>query len=706
MHSRSDRGPHNRNGHRSTKPWFIASIAVTVVLLGVLGWNLFFSLNLLHSFKSEELALERASRKLLLYAERMTMATRVGTLSGNLKWREKYESTQPKLERVLHKLPLLVGSERINTKVEAIRSHLSRIMDIETRAYDLVSRGEKKKALRLLAGWSYTKNNIRFEKETRDLVQLIHERIARKTSLQKKNALSLIAIASFCFALLLFLWMVTIRLWKEQVETKKKAEEDLRHSEEKYRKLFDTSPDAIGLVDDQGTFLTVNPSMASRFGLARKKLEGRSGFELMPEDVAARRLQMGRDSIRSQSVIYFEDQRSGRHLQNFFVPVSLQGDRSCFQVISRDVTYQKECETKLNYLSFHDSLTGISNRNCFEEAMQRMQADPPASVGIIVCDVDGLKFVNDTLGHDTGDELLVNTASLLRRNFRTDDVIARIGGDEYAVLVADADAKAVEDMVRRLRGSISDCNAASPGVSISLSIGYVTSDSGTTDMYSLFREADNRMYREKMQREKSSRNHIVQALVKSMEARDFFTEGHSERLQQLVLPLARTQNVPENVLNDLLLLARFHDLGKVGIADEILFKPDKLTPGEAAEMRKHSEIGHRIAKSVPDLAPIADWILKHHEWWNGQGYPLGLAGEDIPLPCRILAIADAFDAMTSDRPYRRAMSRGEALGELRRYSGTQFDPWLVERFIALLEQGEDGSVWWRDAEEPARESSG
>jgi diguanylate cyclase (GGDEF)-like protein len=417
----------------------------------------------------------------------------------------------------------------------------------------------------------------------------------------------------------------------------------------------------------------------------------------MPQEVADRRLRMGCDAISTKNVIYFEDMRSGRHLQNFFVPVSLQEGNSCFQVISRDVTYQKECETKLNFLSFHDSLTGIYNRNCFEEEIKRMQADNPESVGIIVCDVDGLKFVNDTLGHEKGDELLINTANLISRNFRTEDVIARIGGDEFVVLVADVNAEAMDDMVQRLRRSINDYNESSSFVSISLSIGYAASNDESCDLYDLFREADNRMYREKMQREQSSRNHIVQALAKSMEARDFCTEGHSERLQQLVLPLARSQGLPENILNDLLLFARFHDLGKVGVPDDILFKPGKLTPEEVEEIRKHSEIGHRIAKSVPDLAPVADWILKHHEWWNGQGYPLGLAGEDIPLPARILAIADAFDAMTSDRPYRKAMSRSEAVEELRRNAGAQFDPALVERFIALMEDWPEGGAWREEA---------
>lgn len=143
--------------------------------------------------------------------------------------------------------------------------------------------------------------------------------------------------------------------------------------------------------------------------------------------------------------------------------------------------------------------------------------------------------------------------------------------------------------------------------------------------------------------------------------------------------------LPEHETNGLLLLAQFHDIGIVGIPDRILFKPGPLNPEERIEMQKHSEIGHRIALAAPDLAPIADYILKHHEWWNGNGYPLGLRGEDIPLKCRLLAIADAYHAMTNDRPYRRAMPPRDALKEIERSSGTPFDPDLVERFVKMTE---------------------
>jgi HD-GYP domain-containing protein (c-di-GMP phosphodiesterase class II) len=171
--------------------------------------------------------------------------------------------------------------------------------------------------------------------------------------------------------------------------------------------------------------------------------------------------------------------------------------------------------------------------------------------------------------------------------------------------------------------------------------------------------------------------------MKLLEARDFITEGHAERVQCLMAKMASSLGLPKHKITELSLLSRFHDIGKVGISDQILFKKGPLTLKERKEMERHCEIGYRVARSSFDLLPIADWILKHQEWWNGKGYPLGIAGEEIPLECRILAIVDAFDAMTSDRPYRKAMSHKEAIVELQQSAGTQFDPKLVDEFIAM-----------------------
>lgn len=342
---------------------------------------------------------------------------------------------------------------------------------------------------------------------------------------------------------------------------------------------------------------------------------------------------------------------------------------------------RKQAEEETRYLGMHDILTGFFNRAYFEEELKRFQDGRYMPITILMCDIDGLKLVNDTFGHDAGDQLLIATSRLIRHAVRQGDVAARIGGDEFAIILPRADELIAQSICKRIRTQIERYNESNGGVPVSVSLGYaVKRDKGVT-MQDLLKDADNRMYREKLHHSQSARSAIVQTVMKLLEERDFDTEEHAERLQDMTTTLARRLKLVEPRIGDIRLLAKFHDIGKIGIPDHILLKPGPLTEEERKEMRRHCEIGYRIAQSSGDLLPIADWILKHQEWYNGGGYPLGLSGADIPLECRILAVCDAYDAMTSDRPYRKAISHEAAISELKRCAGAQFDPQLVETFI-------------------------
>ena len=356
---------------------------------------------------------------------------------------------------------------------------------------------------------------------------------------------------------------------------------------------------------------------------------------------------------------------------------------SLYKEAQKELSDRRQAEKLLQYQSFHDSLTGLYNRTYFEEEMQRLDKRRTGAVGLIMLDVDGLKLINDTLGHEKGDVLLTSAAHILSLCFREGDVVARIGGDEFAILLKPADETALESACDRIRSKTQEFNQRQLQAHISLSVGYAFTDNSKVPMRELFKRADNNMYREKLHQRQSTRSAIVQTVMRMLEARDYITEGHAERLQKIVADMGRVLGFSADRISDLRLFAQFHDIGKVGIPDRILLKPAQLSFEETTEMQRHSEIGHRIAQSAPDLVPIADWVLKHHEWWNGRGYPLELAGEEIPVECRILSVADAYDAMTSDRPYRQAVSHAEAVHELQACAGTQFDPKIVEVFIFL-----------------------
>ncbi|WP_041275127.1 HD-GYP domain-containing protein [Desulfotomaculum nigrificans] len=216
---------------------------------------------------------------------------------------------------------------------------------------------------------------------------------------------------------------------------------------------------------------------------------------------------------------------------------------------------------------------------------------------------------------------------------------------------------------------------------MSIALGYATKNKAKENIWQVLKEAEEWMYRNKLLQSKSYRNAIISSLKATLFEKSMETEEHAERLKEISLKIAKGLGISDKQMDELELLAVLHDIGKVAIKESILMNPGKLTEEEWEEMKKHPEIGYRIARATPELAPVAEYILCHHERWDGRGYPRGLKGEEIPLLSRILAVADAFDAMTNDRPYRKAMSREESLAELERNAGTQFDPEIVSAFI-------------------------
>ncbi len=472
------------------------------------------------------------------------------------------------------------------------------------------------------------------------------------------------------------------------ISESKRAEKALLESEERYRNIFEESREAIYVSSREGKFIDVNQAALELFSYSREEMIGMDVIDIYVNPADRYKFQQEieqKGSVKNYEVRFRK--KNGIEIDCLLTSTvwkSVDGTILGYQGIIRDITETKKVADQLRYLSLHDRLTGLYNRAYFEEEMRRLESGRYDSVCIIMCDVDGLKLVNDALGHHAGDNLLIATANVLKESFRESDVIARVGGDEFAVLVANTDSNAIEKACQRIHDAAAKYNSANPILPLSISLGFAVSTGKPTIMGNLFKEADNNMYREKLQHSLIARSTIVQTLMKALETRDFKTKGHIDRLQKLATALALGIGLLDHRVTDLRLLAEFHDIGKVGIPEHILFKPGPLTPDEIIEMQKHCEIGHRIAIYTPDLIPIADLILKHHEWWNGEGYPLGIKGEEIPLECRILSICDTYENMTSDRPYHKAMSHEEAVAELTRRSGTKFDPDFVYKFIQVL----------------------
>lgn len=455
---------------------------------------------------------------------------------------------------------------------------------------------------------------------------------------------------------------------------------ELEHAYAKQQALIDAIPDTLLIIDRGGNIVECH-GWPERMGGAETCRENIQLGEILSERLKELFMSLEEKALISRRVEEFKFSVHGLEGDFYFeARAAACGDDSVLFII-RDITVKRQMEEKMKYMGSRDSMTGLYNRVYFEDLMREMEGREDIPLGIILCDVDGLKFVNDTLGFEAGDTLLRTAGEIISGAVGIDAVVARIGGDEFGVLLVGESRDRMHAICEKIDRRVDENNNDNNNIHLSLSSGCAHNGDGTKNIHSLFLEADNAMYRKKLLHSDSVRSSIVRTLSGALAARDFITEGHGERMEVLAACIAGEIGLSEAKINDIQLLAQFHDIGKVGIPDSILFKPGRLDSGEMEIMRKHSEIGHRIASSVPELAHIAHLVLLHHERWDGNGYPTGLKGIEIPLECRIIAIADAYDAMTCDRPYRQAMPVEDALEEMCRNAGSQFDPELTEIFL-------------------------
>lgn len=345
----------------------------------------------------------------------------------------------------------------------------------------------------------------------------------------------------------------------------------------------------------------------------------------------------------------------------------------------RDVTENVERQKKIAFLANNDILSGLRNRNYFDTFIS--SGALPESYAVLLFDLDGLKLINDAFGHYEGDRAIKQVAKFLVETFTDNLFVARIGGDEFIVLTKETDPAIITDFANIFEQKIYDYNQENH-IELNVSKGGYVVEEHDVEFERAFSHAENLMYRRKLMNRSSRKSKALESILETLNQKTEETVEHSDRIEEYSINICKALGIGRaSDIDDIRLLAKVHDIGKITIPDKILNKPGKLTDEEFEVIKKHPEAGYKIIKNITDSDFVCEAVLSHHERFDGTGYPQGLKGKQIPLFARIITVADAFDAMTTDRVYHKAISKEEAIEEIVRCSGTHFDPEIVQAFL-------------------------
>jgi diguanylate cyclase (GGDEF)-like protein/putative nucleotidyltransferase with HDIG domain len=366
---------------------------------------------------------------------------------------------------------------------------------------------------------------------------------------------------------------------------------------------------------------------------------------------------------------------------------------------------------RLFHRSVTDPLTGLFNHRYFHERLVtefELAERYGDRLSVAVVDLDDFSTVNNVRGHVVGDELLGRVSKTIARSCRASDAVCRVGGDEFGLIMPETGPEDAENVCQRVVEALRSESSAADWT-LTASVGFASYPDDAKDKDELLRRADGAQYwakyhgksrvvrfdadvvdaldaEERIRRlEEGSHLATVRALAAAVDARDPRTQDHSRNVARLAAAFALDLGLDAQKIKLIEAAGLLHDIGKIGISDDVLKKKGSLTAEERAHIEEHPVLGRRILAST-SLQEILPWTLSHHERWDGGGYPEGLAGEEIPLEARILAVCDAYDAMTSERPYHRVMDMTEALHEIDLAAGSQFDPTLADAFIVMMKR--------------------
>ncbi|OPL08742.1 MAG: hypothetical protein AVO33_09195, partial [delta proteobacterium ML8_F1] len=456
------------------------------------------------------------------------------------------------------------------------------------------------------------------------------------------------------------------------------ALEDRQRSADQLRLLLDSTAEAIYGVDTEGRCTFTNTSCLKMLGYSSEEsLIGRNMHNLihyqkkdgtpLPRETCEmdRAFKEGKKTHAEDEVFWRSD---GTFFEvEYYSYPQYRGENLVGAVVNfMDITSRKKDEEQIRYLSYHDELTGLKNRRYVDEQIRQYALADKIPFSVIIGDINGLKMTNDIFGHGAGDNLIKKSAQIIRQSTREKDTIARIGGDEFLVLLPDTGKEETGQVIKRINQSFSE--ATIDAIKCSISLGSDTRLTQGKSLEETMTNAENAMYKEKTLKRNDINQHLIKTLMETLHRRSKEEEAHSQGVAELSGKIARALGLDAAAGYRMEKAGYHHDIGKIVLSEELLHKRP-LSEVEKQKMKNHSVVGYRILNLFDETLDIAEGVYSHHEWFNGEGYPKGLKGEEIPMMARILAVAEVYDRMVN--PWGALpLSHEEAVSEIGRLSGT------------------------------------
>lgn len=347
-----------------------------------------------------------------------------------------------------------------------------------------------------------------------------------------------------------------------------------------------------------------------------------------------------------------------------------------------DISERKKREKEIQYLSYHDILTGLPNRRYFEANLPRIDTVDNLPLTVIFADINGLKMTNDIFGHSAGDELIKKSAEILMQSCTENSMITRMGGDEFTIVLPKTNKENAKIVMSQIRSGFS--NARVEAIKCSISLGSDTKQNADTPLKEIIANAENEMYKDKTMNRKSVNKDIIDTIVETLHLKNPKEKQHSIAVRELCSKVGYALHLPEPEIDKLKRVGYLHDIGKI-ILDEGILSKEILTDEELEKMKQHSVVGYRILNLFDDSLDLAEYIYSHHERWDGDGYPRGLKGEQIPLISRIVSIVETYDRILNRGNLSLTERKDKAIEIIRGEAGKQFDPKITELFIQMLD---------------------